>query len=671
MSTDDPTAVVTSHSNVVTITDESNTLKNIVYLGPLVVSEGQPHDPAPTFAKSGNVFKITLEAGRRNTAPVAHAFNTITGGKDHEYAPFKEIDHSPDDLNFFFGVQLQFEFEGASGVADVYLGQGHVLGVNNWWIGSPLITNFGEPQLVYTADIKEVSLALSGTHDSFTLREVDVRKLSPIQHVFVLMLENHSFDNMLAMSGIRGLDVATTADSNSYDGITYHVTDGARPSMPTDPGHEFTDVLVQLCGPNVDYNGGSYPQPINNSGFVASYATTTTEGPKPHKDQRGDIMECFHTSFQLSILYQLASNFAVCDHWFSSLPGPTWPNRFFLHGASSNGLDESPTTKELAEWETLDKFRYPHGSIYDAMRTHEISFGLFIDREGTIEGRLAQVASIHGLSLLHVHYVDEFVEDLQGDYPYQYTFIEPNYGDILNNSYEDGSSQHPMDGVARGEQLIQTVYEAIRNSSIWERSMLIITYDEHGGFYDHVAPPGAADGVVPPDDGGEKYNHNGFLFDQLGVRVPAVIVSPWIKAQVDSTRYDHSSVLKTLEQLFGLPNLTERDLKAHDVLHLIGDELRTDCPLSLGRPAPEPIRPQMTAAHRMILDQQPLPPRGNHLGFLAVAIATDREMSAGTPADHAAITAKTHAIRTKGEARAYMQDVVTRAEAIKTRRRTR
>lgn len=155
------------------------------------------------------------------------------------------------------------------------------------------------------------------------------------------------------------------------------------------------------------------------------------------------------------------------------------------------------------------------------------------------------------------------------------------------------------------------------------------------------------------------------------MRVPAVIVSPWINAQVDHTVYDHSSVLKTVEDLFNLEALTATDKNANDVVHLISSTMRTDCPTSLGRPAPEPVRPAVTAAQQMILDQQPLEDRGNHIGFLGIALKTDLEMSGGTPAERAALIAKVESIKTRGEARAYMQSVITRAKAAKSRNRRR
>src|SRR4051794_25455800 len=175
-----------------------------------------------------------------------------------------------------------------------------------------------------------------------------------IEHIFVLMLENRSFDHLLAFSGIEGITHARSNDVNHYRGTNYTVGAAGAPwTMPSDPGHEFSDVLLQLCGPKVQHHPWTpYPTTIDNSGFVASYATSSTESepgapaPPPLADI-GEIMHCFDTPNQLPVLYQLATEFAVCDHWFSSLPGPTWPNRLFLHGASSGGWTNSPSGEQL------------------------------------------------------------------------------------------------------------------------------------------------------------------------------------------------------------------------------------------------------------------------------------------------------------------------------------
>ncbi len=159
-----------------------------------------------------------------------------------------------------------------------------------------------------------------------------------IQHIFVLMLENRSFDHMLGFSGIHGTDAWSNtptqinglsgAESNSFNGTNFPVTHGADNVMPLDPHHEFGDILCQLCGPGVTYPAaGAYP-PINDSGFVASYVASGG-GANP-----GEIMKCYDPG-QLPVLNALATEFVVCDNWYGSMPGPTWPNRMFVHAASS------------------------------------------------------------------------------------------------------------------------------------------------------------------------------------------------------------------------------------------------------------------------------------------------------------------------------------------------
>src|SRR6185503_17332174 len=171
-----------------------------------------------------------------------------------------------------------------------------------------------------------------------------------------------------------------------------------------------------------------------------------------------------------------------------------------------------------------------------------------------------------------------------------------HYGNVRDNTYEGGSSQHPMDNVYGGEHLLSAVYTAIRNSPYWNTSLLIITYDEHGGLFDIVHPGKAA----PPDDNPPPgYNANGFKFDLYGVRVPAVVVSPQIPAgTVDHTLYDHTSVLQTIEDLWGLKPLTQRDGKANSLSNLLSPKTpRTDCPTSLNGPPPvfASARPPVTA----------------------------------------------------------------------------
>ncbi len=415
--------------------------------------------------------------------------------------------------------------------------------------------------------------------------EANTESVSPvgerIKHLFVLMLENRSFDHLFALSGIPGIVAATSKNTNRYADATYAFGGGAPDRMPTDPGHEFTDVVQQLCGAGVQLQKGRPYPPINNSGFVANYASTQTEGPPPQAADVGKVMLGVDIKTQAPALYQLATEFVLCDAWHSSMPGPTWPNRFFLHGASSAGLDHSPTRAELIDWETMDGFAYPKGSIYGALgKLGPGQYRLYQDQTGPIYGRVPQVASLEGISFFDVDDLSHFADDLKAGYSARYTFIEPGYGDIVHDTYEGGTSQHPMDSLAGGDQLAARIYSAIRNSPIWQSSLFVILYDEHGGFYDSVAPGKA----VPPNDAApQTLNANGFAFDVYGVRVPAIVVSPWVaRGHVEHTVYDHSSVLATVERLFGIGPLTERDAKANDLLPLITTMCRTDCPERIG-----------------------------------------------------------------------------------------
>lgn len=508
----------------------------------------------------------------------------------------------------------------------------------------------------------------------------------PITNVFVVMLENHSFDNMLAFSGIQGITAATTADSNSYTNpsgqtTTYNVVDGAPPTMVTDPGHEFPDTLEQLAGVGATYpSGGPYPA-INNSGFAANYATVSDEDlPPPPAANIGDIMACFNTQTQLQVLYELATKGAVCDHWFSSLPGPTWPNRFFLHGASSNAIDYSPSPTQIAEWELpLEGFKYNHGSIYDLLSSAGAPYRFYADlkdlsddpQKGSELGAIPQVTSLSGVTLLDVNEVLNLAGDLQNPYPYVYTFIEPNYGDVTDSTYVGGSSQHPMDDVVGGQALLQVVYEAVSNSPIWNTSLLIVTYDEHGGFYDSVAPPG---GAAAPDDGSGLGTNFGFDFTQYGVRVPAIVVSPLISAgTVDHTVYDHTSVLKTLENMLGVGSLTQRDGNANDLTHLTAAAAapRTDLPKKLKGPAlsMKASRKPRSAEEHAALMAQPLPESGNVWGFLHIMAKTEYELTGSTEEGKIAILENLKSIKTRGQAREYIQRIQLRVAAEKARRR--
>jgi phospholipase C len=417
-----------------------------------------------------------------------------------------------------------------------------------------------------------------------------------IRHVFVLMLENRSFDHMLGFSGIPGIDGLAGSESNvdAATGRVVRVSPDAPLALPTDPPHEYQNVMRQLCGA-----GGSYAKGVTLSGFVDSYRDALAKAAHPYDP--ADIMRC-QPPAQVPALVTLAREFAVCDRWFSSLPGPTWPNRFFVHAATSGGLFRSPSAAETVSSELVGPgFTFRNGTIFDRLTSARQWWRVYHG------DHLPQVQAINGMlskRMFTDHFEDfaEFAADVaKADYPFAYTFIEPNYGhDSSVNvaiDFARGDSDHPVGSVAGGESLIKKVYEAIRSSPIWASSLLIITYDEHGGFYDHVAPPAA----VPPGDGQRNAKHNppedpalggevgtgDFAFDRYGVRVPAVIVSPYIaRGTVAHEVFDHSSIVATVLRDHGLAPLTERDRQANDVRSLLTlTQPRTDAPASL----PDPV----------------------------------------------------------------------------------
>ncbi|WP_421994646.1 alkaline phosphatase family protein [Reyranella sp.] len=425
------------------------------------------------------------------------------------------------------------------------------------------------------------------------------RQRAKIDRIFVLILENRSFDHMFAFSGLRGvgidgqptsIDVATTVDTNLANGVPVAVNapaDFALKNVDKDPPHEFRDALAALCGVAAGpYDPAAGYPPIDNSGFAQHYV-----------DKGGAsaarALSCFAPE-QLPVLTTLAREFAICDAWFSSLPGPTWPNRFFAMAASSGSLDDSPSKLDVVASVTVGGYRFYNGTIFDKLDDRCIEWKVVEGDEFPVAFALAGM----NLNALQGRFqdFDDFVEAVgRADFGPKFVFIEPQYGESTFGAtgpgdYTCGNSMHPLDDVTRGERLIKRTYEAIRNSPYWERSMLIVTFDEHGGFYDHARPPPAP---PPGDVAVDDYNHFGFRFDQLGVRVPALVISPWVRrGTIDHTTYDHTSILATTERLFGMGAITGRDAAAADLLHLVSlDAARTDAPTTLPEPAvnPDPI----------------------------------------------------------------------------------
>jgi phospholipase C len=362
----------------------------------------------------------------------------------------------------------------------------------------------------------------------------------------------------------------------------------------------------------------------------------------------------------LPLLTALAWEFVVCDNWFSSIPGPTWPNRYFVHAASSAGLDHSPSTEEIVQW-FAHGVPLQNGTIFDKLNDGSKKWHIYRGDEFPQSFSLKGIPYLQDTTPLRKFQAE--VTSTTKPYDFAYTFIEPHYGDVVNNTYRGGTSQHPLDNIVCGEWVIKFVYEAIRKSPLWNDSLLIVTWDEHGGFYDHLTPGP----IVAPGDNSltSPLNRYGFTFTQLGVRVPAVIVSPLIPHNlIDHRTYDHSSVPATLEAIFGLTAITNRDAQANNVSKLVTLSSPRSTPETLPSPAsegarcpfPNPSAPIMVAAapHATGLVARPLesPNEGNLPGFLNIAKRVDLELS--PPQLHAAVTAKHRlSLSTRTNAAAY------------------
>ena len=398
-------------------------------------------------------------------------------------------------------------------------------------------------------------------------------QLSSIKYIVQLMLENRSFDHMLGLlypnktgpggvpfEGLAGTESNPDANGNPVTVYPIDVTQQGGYFMPgADPGEGYANTNSQLFGT------GSPPDPpvATNQGFVTNYAAAITwDQENGRTAQPGtvatDIMGVFPPA-ALPVLSGLAAGFAVCDHWFSSVPTETFPNRAFACAATSQGHMNDSTSS------------YTVQSIFGLMTANNLTWKIYgYDDEPLTRGNFPDTRSAPDTCFGKF---PDFQNDAASGQLAQYSFLEPSWG-------SDGNSQHPNYDVALGEAFIQQVYEALRTGPGWNQTLLIITYDEHGGIYDHVPPPTNA---VPPDT---TPGEDGFDFTRFGVRVPAVLVSPLIapgtifNVPPGTMPIDHTSVLKTIEVRWGLNPLTKRDAAAPD----LGDVLtlttpRTDDPI--------------------------------------------------------------------------------------------
>lgn len=359
-----------------------------------------------------------------------------------------------------------------------------------------------------------------------------------LKHVVVLMMENRSFDHMLgALKATNpNIDGLTGQESNPDElGNAVAVAPNAeyQSQLDPDPDHHFPAVDLQIFG------GVTTAQDPNRAatmqGFVKSYFN------QQHNLNHSHLIMNYFTPDKLPVLTTLAKNFAVFNRWFSSIPGPTLCNRAFAHYGTSFGQ----VAMDIFYWNKQYK------SIYERLLAAGHTTRLYYYDQAS--SSLEVVNLLQNQPALFGSFED-FKSDCAKNKLPEYCFIEPNYTD---HDSPDGQGeciacdQHPDHDVRAGEQYIAEVYEAIRsNPKLWPNTALLIVYDEHGGIYDHVPPPACTpDGfVAPPKDTGTP---DAFKFDRLGVRVPGVLVSPWVeKGSVINDTFEHASIPATATEFF-------------------------------------------------------------------------------------------------------------------------
>jgi phospholipase C len=378
-----------------------------------------------------------------------------------------------------------------------------------------------------------------------------------IDTVIILQMENRSFDHYFGSLSL--LEGRTDVDG-LLAGMGNRTADGMRLVEPVhldtefkidpDPGHGHAASLRQ-------WNNGL------NDGFVSDWERLLT--PAEYEERLAWVMG-YHTRTELGPYYALADAFTLADRWFCALLGPTWPNRYYSHAATSEGQwgNDLPITSVTPYNFALD--RDLTVGVYNSSFVH-----FFPTLQGLPPRRVIKKD------------VDKFYDDAAAGTLPNIVIVEPDY--VLNDD-------HPPQDVRLGQAFVASIYESLRNSPQWDRCLMLVFYDEHGGFADHVPPP--------QSQGDERAAEG---FDQLGFRVPGMLIGPLVKrGNVFHDVVEHSSVPSLLSKIFDLPQVNERARLSGDFTNAFDLELTLDA----NRPAP-PMLPMtdVRMSHVEWLQQQP------------------------------------------------------------------
>lgn len=382
-----------------------------------------------------------------------------------------------------------------------------------------------------------------------------VDKDIPIETIVVVMQENHSFDNYfgrlakyLNRTDIESApDTATNPDKVGATPGATHPFQHAKHLCVLDTNHEWD-------GSHLEFDDGK------NDGFVQANEGWSKDGLAPNADPTlaaGERAMFFYDERDIPFYYKLAGTFAIADHYHAAIIGPTWPNRMYLTTGTSFGR----TTNVFPDLTGYD-FPTKDASIIDELEKRHVSWGVYSDGPpgiGVVYGTSAVNRWSHRNDSL-----DSFYAAAKSGTLPQVVFVDPSLG----SDHPTTNDEHPPAQIQIGQKFVSDVVHALFKSPQWSKMALFITWDEHGGFYDHVPPPPACkpDDIAPKLEGGETAPGG---FDRHGFRVPLIVVSPYAKkAYVGHSTYDHTSILRFIQTKFKVPALTGRDANADPLIDL-------------------------------------------------------------------------------------------------------
>ncbi|MET1000911.1 MAG: alkaline phosphatase family protein [Acidimicrobiia bacterium] len=367
---------------------------------------------------------------------------------------------------------------------------------------------------------------------------------APIDTVVIVMLENRSFDHHL---GWLGDDSAYIAAGRRAYGHGFNITaKQVQQYRKPDGRHESTYHLPSTGGPAGGYRGCDYRIPGHGWDTGRAQRDNGFLGRGTHNDT---FAIGYYDDTDVAFYASLARRFTVADHHFSSLMGPTFPNRQYLHSATSQGDKSDP--------KHMDAGMYSHETIWDRLQAASVNARYYYVDTPWL--------ALWGNRLFdRISPIDDYFADAAAGTLPNVVMVDPAF------QGPDRADDHPHGDIRIGQRFVQSVFGALANSPQWSRSVFVLTYDEWGGFFDHVEPP-----VVPDHRESDDDDEN---FGQTGFRVPTIVASPYVRrGYVDPAVYDHTSILRFLEWRFlgapahgtAAPNgkwyLTKRDRFANNL----------------------------------------------------------------------------------------------------------